>query len=151
MEAIPGHVPWLRECLAVCATFVIAVAGCDRRPSATDEHTTTAADVGPCRDGVEWYQRHGTSCVCCHKEFTVAGSVQPDAGVVSVLVTDRDGRELEIAPNPFANFFRHTKMTPPLRARIRFEDGEERVMEHAAPHGSCNACHGDLAPRLGQR
>lgn len=81
----------------------------------------------------------------------MAGSVAHDAGVAAVLVTDRNGLELEMAPNPFDNFFRHYKMTPPLRAQITFADGEVRTMQHEAAHGSCNACHGEVTKALGER
>ena len=138
---------WIRDFVLASALLAIAIAGCEKR-TVTE---AAPADAGPCRDGSELRQRHGTSCICCHQEFGVAGSVAHDAGVASVLVTDRNGRELEIAPNPFDNFFRHYKMTPPLRAQIVFDNGEVRVMKQAAPHGSCNACHGEFERLLGER
>jgi hypothetical protein len=139
--------------VSAAALAAAAGAGCERRrdPGHGEEAAVAAADVGPCREGSKWHQRHGTSCLCCHQEFGVAGSVLHDAGIATVLVTDRNGEELEIAPNPFDNFFRHHKMTPPLRAQIVFRDGEVRTMEHAAPHGSCNACHGETVKPLGER
>lgn len=139
---------WLRYFLAggLLSALAGAGSGCEKRAS-----VEASPDVGPCRDGSEWRQRHGTSCVCCHKEFGVAGSVAHDAGVATVLVTDRNGREVEIAPNPFDNFFRHARMEPPLRAKIVFNNGEVRAMSEAAPHGSCNACHGETERALGDR
>lgn len=140
---------WIRVFLTgiALAAVSIPVVGYDRRTAAA----VSVTDVGPCRDASEFRQRHGTSCLCCHEEFGVAGSVAHDAGIATVLITDRNGRELEIAPNPFDNFFRHAKMTPPLRAQIVFENGEVRSMKEPAPHGSCNACHGEIANTIGER
>lgn len=137
--------------MLLASVIAIAAAACEERAATKAATQTTAAEVGPCRDASEWQQRHGTSCICCHSEFGVAGSIAHDAGVSHVLITDKNGRELEIAPNPFDNFFRHQKMTPPLRAQIVFDDGEVRSMSAPAPHGSCNACHGENAKQLGER
>ena len=133
---------------SILALSAVIGSGCDKGKSAG---RAAHGDVGPCREGAAFDQRHGTSCLCCHHEYGVAGSVAHDAGVRVVLVTDKNGQELEIAPNPFDNFFRHYEMTPPLRAQIVFTNGETRTMEHAAPHGSCNACHGEHAKPLGER
>lgn len=133
--------------LTLAASFVAALYGCERRSSSSSR----PVDAGTCREGIAWQQRHGTSCLCCHQEFGIAGSVAHDAGVVRVLVTGSDGQELEAAPNGFDNFFRHFQLVPPLRATITFRDGEVRTMDHPAPHGSCNACHGETTGMLGER
>ena len=108
--------------------------------------------VGPCRDGDPDRERWGSSCLCCHAEsFGVAGSVAHDAGVSQVFVRDRDGKTAEMFVNPYDNFFQHRNLVAPLTVTVRFEDGTERVMRDPAPHGSCNACHGETTARLGTR
>ena len=81
----------------------------------------------------------------------MAGSVAHDGGESQVFVTDRDGRTVEMYVNPYDNFFQHRYLVAPLRVTVRFEDGSERRMREPAPHGSCNACHGEAAPRVGAR
>jgi hypothetical protein len=134
--------------VALAALGVAVATGACRRRATTE---AASVDVGPCRDGSEWQQRHGTSCLCCHKEFGVAGSVAHDGGVATILITDSEGRQVEMAPNPYDNFFRHRQLTPPFRAQLTFADGEVRRMSKDAPHGSCNACHGSIASALGER
>jgi hypothetical protein len=108
--------------------------------------------VGACQDGDPLRERWGTDCLCCHAtEFGVAGSLEPDAGISMISVSDREGRSDEMSPDLFDNFFRHQKLTPPLNAVVTFANGEQRRMRSAAPHGSCNACHGNSEPRLGSR
>jgi len=138
--------------IRVCggAALIAVVAGRGYR-ARDDRRQLTSIDVGPCIDGSEFVQRHGTNCVCCHNEFGVAGSVSHDAGVVEVLVTDANGVEVAMAPNPFDNFFRHYVLEPPFRAQITLSDGSQRTMDHEAPHGSCNACHGVDEKMLGER
>ena len=129
-----------------------ALTACTGKDGASSEASPAAIDYGPCRTGDPRLERHGTSCMCCHEgTFTVAGSVARDAGVAWILVTDRDGRHLQMAVNPHDNFFRHRQLLPPLTATIVFEDGEVRTMPEPAPHGSCNGCHGETAKPLGQR
>jgi hypothetical protein len=116
-----------------------------------DGASAAPIDVGPCRDGDPNRERWGTSCLCCHThDFGVAGSVAKGSGVVDVFVEDRDGRTAQMSPDIFDNFFRHRKLTPPLVATVTFADGEQRVMP-AAPHGSCNGCHGVSVSLVGSR
>ena len=122
-----------------CGAVLTALVAGEGRAARRHGPVLSSIDVGACVDGSEFVQRHGTNCVCCHTEFGVAGSVMHDAGVVEVLVTDRNGVEVEIAPNPFDNFFRHYALEPPFRAQITMADGSVRVMDERAPHGSCNA------------
>ena len=68
-----------------------------------------------------------------------------------MLLTDVEGRHLQIAPNPHDNFFRHVKLRPPIHATLVYADGTVRTMKQDAPHGSCNQCHGASAPVLGAR
>jgi len=128
----------------------IATVGADEsgaRPPSPDIGSCEGADGGdPARE------RHGTSCICCHaRTFGVAGSVEHDAGVESILVVDRDGKTADMATNPHDNFFQHRRLTPPLAAVVIFADGERRTMKSPAPHGSCNACHGVTTTRVGAR
>jgi hypothetical protein len=100
----------------------------------------------------ESVQRHGTPCLCCHSdEFGVGGSVDPSGSPVArVIVTAADGDVADMAPDPFANFFRHFPMTPPLRAVAVGPDGRSVAMQELAPTGDCNACHGEgrVAPAI---
>lgn len=139
-------------CLVLVAT---SLGGCfdggDAEGSAAGEGPT-AVDLGPCLDGDPNRERWGSNCVCCHEtEFGVAGSLLPDSAVETIFVADQRGRSAEMSPNFFDNFFRHQKLTPPLTATITFSDGEQRRMQSAALHGSCNACHGQSEPMLGSR
>ena len=110
------------------------------------------SEVGPCRDGDPERERWGTSCLCCHADsFGVAGSVAHDAGVAQVFVRAEDGKTVEMFVNPYDNFLQHRSLTGPLTATVRFEDGTESTMRAPAPHGSCNACHGETVPRIGAR
>jgi hypothetical protein len=117
--------------------LAIAALWCGCAPETSD------VPQASCTTGDPDVERHGTSCLCCHDgDFGVAGSVARDAGVARILVTDRDGRVADMAPNPYGNFFRRRQLSPPLTARIVLDDGRVRAMTTAAPHGSCNACHG---------
>lgn len=146
----PSRFRFFRACLAIGS--VGAVTACTSKDGATSEATPAATDFGACRSGEPSLERHGTSCMCCHEgTFSVAGSIARDAGVAWILVTDRDGRNLQMAVNPHDNFFRHRQLNPPLTATIVFEDGEVRTMREPAPHGSCNGCHGETAKTLGRR
>src|SRR5438132_11697787 len=62
-----------------------------------------------CEVGDESVQRRTTECLCCHREeFGVAGSVDPLGPPVARLeVVDANGVVAVMAPNAFANFFRH--------------------------------------------
>jgi hypothetical protein len=136
-----------------CTTALGAAACGDGRSSTAPRGVSTAigavaplpgAPCGHAADGDETVQRHGTPCLCCHgDELGVAGSVDPAAAPVArVVVTAADGDVADMAPNPFANFFRHFPMAPPLRAVVYAPDGRSAAMLQLAPSGDCNACHG---------
>jgi cytochrome c5 len=127
-------------------------AACSQESRVEEAPRVDRSAVGPCRDGDPDRERWGTSCLCCHAEsFGVAGSVAHDAGVLEIFVRDRDGKTAEMFVNPYDNFFQHRNLVAPLTAVVRYEDGTERTMRSAAPHGSCNACHGETVPRIGTR
>ena len=135
--------------LAVLATSVSCFDGAavEDKPNGA-----AAADLGPCRDGDPSRGRWGSNCLCCHEtDFGVAGSLAPDAKVQTIFVADLHGHSAEMSPDIFDNFFRHQKLEPPLVATITFTDGEQRRMRSAAPHGSCNACHGVSTTLLGSQ
>ena len=58
-----------------------------------------------------------------------------------MVVRDAAGTELRMSPNAYFNFFRHAKLTPPLRAALVLLDGGQREMKAPAPSGDCNSCH----------
>ncbi len=96
-----------------------------------------------CSEGDPAAERWGTDCTCCHPEFGVAGSIDPDGPPVSrIVVIDRDGRRAVMSPNPYGNFFRHVRLDPPLEVSVEGPGGASLVMEALAPHGACNRCHG---------
>ena len=107
-------------------------------------------DDGPtpgCRDGDVAEQRYGAACLCCHAEFSVAGSIdRAGPPVARVVVTDIEGRSAVSAPNAFGNFFRHFRLTPPLSAVVYGPDGDALEMRDPAPSGNCNACHSAMGP-----
>ncbi|MET0593963.1 MAG: hypothetical protein ABW133_14775 [Polyangiaceae bacterium] len=132
---------------------VVVVAACgaaENREDATSAPIGAVPDAAPiasftprCVDG-EWDRhRHGSTCLCCHtREFGVAGSVDPSgAPVERIVVTDATGDVASMAPNLFANFFRHFKMTPPFRAIAYGPDGRAAPMRADAPTADCNVCH----------
>jgi hypothetical protein len=134
-----------RIVLVVSAALVAAC-------SESGDNPLAPADFAPCRVGEKLRERHGTSCLCCHNgEFGVAGSVAHDAGVSTIFVSDAEGRTASMFPNIFDNFFQHRQLTPPLTPMIIFDNGEVRTMKQKAPHGSCNACHGETIRPLGER
>ena len=116
---------------------MVLLCSCGASPSAP------AVSAGArCAAGVKLEERWGTACACCHDtEFPVAGSVTRSGAVAAVVVRDAVGTELRIPPNEYFNFFRHAKVTPPLRASLVLIDGGQREMKSDAPSGDCNACH----------
>jgi len=110
-------------------------------PGAVPGNTTF--DAG-CEVGDEKEQRHGTDCFCCHgSDFGIAGSVSRTGGPIArIHVKDSQGVELDMTPNPFANFFRHTRLTPPLAVTVFGPGGASIGMRAPAPSANCNGCHG---------
>ena len=120
----------------IALPLALALASCG------DPGAATGAPAPVCAQGDELEERHGTDCLCCHAEdFTVAGSIAPGAAIQAIVVRDAAGQALAMTPNAYANFFLHEPLSPPLEAWILGEDGAERRMRGAAPHGSCNRCH----------
>jgi hypothetical protein len=99
--------------------------------------------VPRCADGDPTEQRHGATCLCCHSdEFGVGGSVDRGGSPVTrVVVTDARGDVASMAPNLFANFFRHFPMSGPFRAVVVGPDGRTASMKADSPSADCNACH----------
>jgi hypothetical protein len=102
----------------------------------------------------------GRNCLSCHSAgggadppWTAAGTVFPrfndpaDAGVQGVHVTlvDAGGRSITLSTNAAGNFYTREPLLFPVRASIE-KAGTRRAMVAPAPHGGCNACHGDPAP-----
>jgi hypothetical protein len=157
--------------LLPAASLALAIGlGCDRGDVSAPPPSEATSDGGPartfsgstngrgpdggCFDADPLTQRHGSPCLCCHAdEFSVAGSVDPNASPVAlVVVTDAVGDARYMAPNQYGNFFRHFSLVPPLRAIAYGPDGRSLEMKSGAPHGDCNACHrpdGAAAPLHG--
>lgn len=114
----------------------------DSAPPASAAAVSASFDAG-CAQGDESEQRHGTDCFCCHAaEFGVAGSVSATRGAVArIHVEDSRGVQLDMAPNPFGNFFRHARVSPPLRVTVYGPSGASLSMRDPAPSASCNNCH----------
>jgi hypothetical protein len=148
-EAMPFR---FLPCVVTWITVTTGASACSEKPAPAEPPPDPLVAFAPCRDAEPKTEGHGTSCLCCHQgEFGVAGSVAHDSGVDMIFVTDRDGRTASMAPNGFDNFFRHRKLTPPIQATVVFMDGETRRMPEGAPHGSCNACHGETTALVGER
>ena len=122
---------------SILGLFALLALGCGARDAGDD------TEAAPCVDGDERRERHGTDCACCHvDEFGVAGSIADDARpIAKVIVRDAAGLELVMTPNPYGNFFRHSRVVPPLVAGVVDTDGRARWMSVPAPNGSCNGCH----------
>ncbi len=90
-------------------------------------------------------ERHGTDCACCHDEFGLSGSVAPGSGITRIRLSDGAGLRLDVAVNPYENFFRHVELQQPVLASVVLADGTEIGMKAPAP-GNCNACHQEGSP-----
>jgi hypothetical protein len=117
--------------------------GSERSAEKNEKNENKAiAFVPRCSDGPRPEQRYGSTCVCCHAEFGVAGSIDREGPPVSrIVVTDARGDVADTAPNMFSNFFRHFAMTGPFRAVAYGPDGRSIEMQADAPSADCNACH----------
>ncbi len=140
-----------RVIVVFVAGLVGACTGAEPEGDSSSLEPRETSDTTQCAQGDKTRERHGTDCLCCHGTFGVAGSIARDAGVDWVLLTDSEGRHLQIAPNPHDNFFRHVKLRPPIHATLVYANGAVRTMKTDAPSGSCNQCHGAMAPMLGAR
>jgi hypothetical protein len=137
----------------VCLSAAAACGANDAAPAPANV-AAMPPDAPSCRDGDEATQRHGTACLCCHSdEFGVGGSIDlAGPPVARVVITASDGDVADLAPDPFANFFRHFPLAPPLRAVVVGPDGRSVAMKELAPSGDCNVCHfagGSAAPIVG--
>jgi hypothetical protein len=135
---------------ALVAALLIAASCADAHVAPSDpvapapDASVSAPLVLRCSDGDERQQRHGSTCLCCHDEFGVAGSLDPSGPPAErIVVTDARGEVATMAPNNFGNFFRHFAMTPPFRSEVRGPDGRVATMRQPAPSADCNVCHYD--------
>ena len=125
--------------LASCFLLCMLSAACSSNAPAANEGGTTIGD--PDRE------RAGTNCFACHSQFKLAGTVR-DPSIEYVEIRDTNGIATRLYPNRNRNFFRHHLLEPPFEVVMVGVDGRRRIM-HDAPHGSCNACHHDLANGAG--
>jgi hypothetical protein len=122
--------------------LALALVGCSAGDGGDAKSSRLGAAPSVCTDGDPTQQRHGATCLCCHAELGVAGSIDPTGPpVATVIVTDATGQVATMSPNAFGNFFRHFDLTPPLAARVVGPSGDELRMQSQAPSGDCNACH----------
>jgi hypothetical protein len=125
--------------LVFCLLPFMLGTACSSNAPAANEGGTTIGD--PDRE------RAGTNCFACHSQFKLAGTVR-DPSIEYVDIRDTNGIATRLYPNGNRNFFRHHLLEPPFEVIMVGVDGRRRVM-HDAPHGSCNACHHDLANGAG--
>ncbi len=100
----------------------------------------------------------GGTCIACHStddgpKYTIAGTVFPGvseltdcngtngAGILSVVVTDADGKVLTLPVNDVGNFFTTEPVTVPFRSKVVSASGKENVMGDPQTIGDCNHCH----------
>lgn len=112
----------------------------------------------------------GRACIDCHTReddgprLLVGGTVYPTlrerddcygidgrtgASPVRVVLTDAQGRTLELPVGASGNFYAEAKrqsLTFPLRAKVTSARGE-RSMKDPVPHGDCNVCHSEASPK----
>jgi mono/diheme cytochrome c family protein len=126
----------------------------------------TGSGCGPtCTSNVVWTggssespeMNPGMACIQCHTSddgprFSIAGTVYPTAhepdlcngadgqSGARVVITDTDGRAIELEPNRAGNFFAEQRIPLPYRAKVVYM-GRERVMTTPQTSGDCNACH----------
>lgn len=100
----------------------------------------------------------GKPCLNCHDQtFTLAGTVyatghEPDlcrgvdAGAATVVVTDHDGRVVELPTNAAGNFWTPVPLSFPVRVHLADAAGKTRRMESelSLAMRNCNACHTQL-------
>ena len=139
---------------------------CTPRPGATD---AGAAATNPyntptvCTSATTWNQgnegslsmRPGGACITCHTmrggpAYTIAGTVYPTAhepndcngvnGVVTVVVTDKNGVVTTIPVNAVGNFSLRAAIVPPFTVKVT-NGAKVRAMAGALTAGDCNSCH----------
>jgi hypothetical protein len=99
--------------------------------------------------------RPGGACITCHTmqggpAYKVAGTVYPSAhepndcngvnGVVTVVVTDKNGVVTNIPVNNVGNFNSRANIAAPFHVKVT-NGAKERVMAGALTAGDCNSCH----------
>ena len=99
--------------------------------------------------------RPGGACITCHTmrggpAYKVAGTVYPTAhepndcngvnGVVTVVVTDKNGVVTNIPVNNVGNFNSRANIVAPFHVKVT-NGAKERVMAGALTAGDCNSCH----------
>jgi hypothetical protein len=100
----------------------------------------------------------GTSCITCHTNYTIAGTVYPTLhepmncygkSGVQVVITPASGAALTLTTNTAGNFYSTMKIAMPFSAKL-VVNGVERPMMAAQTTGECNSCHtpngANLAP-----
>jgi mono/diheme cytochrome c family protein len=140
---------------AICAS------GFDAGTPATNPDDTPVQ----CSSGSHWtsgnrespFMHPGGACITCHSrgegpDFSLAGTVFPSAhepddcnGVgnsagVTVVITDANGKVVELPVNAAGNFSYESSLALPYHAKVRNSNGE-RAMSHAQTSGDCNSCH----------
>jgi hypothetical protein len=89
----------------------------------------------------------GENCQSCHHDFTVAGTVFPDAQAqagqglsgVTVTVVDADQKTLVLTSNSAGNFYSTQAVAWP--AAITLSLGDRTATMGSASGGACASCH----------
>jgi cytochrome c553 len=137
--------------------------------SSADGGTTGPAKPAPvvCTSGQTWTSNKegpsmhpGRACINCHENqeddpvVWAGGTVYPTlheedgcygiAGGATVVITDKNGRIVELPVGPTGNFSLKAENSAPLAMPIRAKvvrNGVERVMATPQNSADCNACH----------
>jgi mono/diheme cytochrome c family protein len=96
----------------------------------------------------------GLACVDCHAQnggpkFTLAGTVfagaAPDdclGAKATIVITDADGKSIEIGANESGNFYTNLAVKMPYQAKIVSADKKKsKIMLSPQSTGDCNTCH----------
>lgn len=150
------HLPALA--LGAVALIALAAPGCEEGEG--DEDGGPLAPSGTCTNerapNIEEgpTMAPGGACISCHSQgegpsFTIAGTVMPGAhdgdvcqGVsgVTVVITDADGKVIELTTNSVGNFSYEGPVAKPFSAKVVSADGENAMMAEQT-NGDCNSCH----------
>ncbi len=99
----------------------------------------------------------GDDCNGCHRAggsaraFTVSGTVFSRADAVfsagldatDVVITDADGRQLDLPSNAAGNFYTDAPLRFPIAAEV-WRGNSVRHMEPRVETGACSSCHEEL-------
>ena len=169
MPPAPAVAPTAQE-IATFEAWVTAGtpmgAACTTNPDGGADSGTTPTNYNTptvCTSNTTWnggnngssQMRPGGACITCHTmrggpNYTIAGTVYPSAhepndcngvnGMVSVVVTDKNGVVTTLPVNAVGNFYSRVAIAPPFNVKVT-NGAKTRAMGGSLTAGDCNSCH----------